>query len=386
MSVAASLSRPRIATFDLIRGLFLVLIGINHLAIAYGPSVFLVVTGASHLPASAAEGFFLISGIMVGYVYGAKILAATWPTFKKLWKRAGLLWLLCVFFTMLYTAWAVLYPGSEVHSTLYSRSGESFLYNSLLLRFAFGWADFLSRYAWFMFLAPIALWLIAKKLWWVVAAASIGVWALFRSTEFLLPFSAWQVVFIAGIFIGYYFPAMKARVVALKPAVKQVFFHSIVWVSVLTYAIALAAYVIVPWLSESYPTIYSTPLGQLCTFITTSLAPYIDKATLDPLRLGIGIVWFTALYLVFHRFESLIQKGTHGTLELLGKNSLFVYTTEAFLLFIAQLYLRPFGGSTSLIVNTLLAIILIVATYYLTKYKSAIQSAPKRVLQGILKA
>lgn len=148
---------------------------INHLGAAFGVSLLILLTGGGGLPASAAEGFFLISGTMVGYVYGPKILISTRSIFKKLWRRAGWLYVLCVFFTLLYTVWTLYYPGNEKFLTLYPRDGFSFLYNTFLLRYAFGWADFLSRYAWFMLAAPFILWLIAKRKSWIVAGVSFFV-------------------------------------------------------------------------------------------------------------------------------------------------------------------------------------------------------------------
>lgn len=80
-------THPRILAFDIMRGIFMTSIIINHLGSAFGISCFILLTGGGSLPASAAEGFFLLSGLMVGYVYGPRILLRTKPTFQKLWKR-----------------------------------------------------------------------------------------------------------------------------------------------------------------------------------------------------------------------------------------------------------------------------------------------------------
>lgn len=368
--------RERVLAFDLIRGLFLVLIIINHMAASYGPSLLQLFTGASRLPASAAEGFFLISGIMVGYVYGPKILTKTKETFKKLWKRAGLLWLLCVFFTLFYTAITLHFPDSEKFVTLYNRDGISFLYNTFLLRYSFGWTDFLSRYAWFMALAPFVLLLIAKRLHWLAALVSIGIWVFFRSTEQLLPFSAWQIIFVTGIFIGYYFPAIENFFTELPKRTRTILAHTVVWLSVITITISILGYVTVPWIATHYtlPGITESPIGIVTAPIVTTLADYIDKATLDPLRLAIGTLWFTAIFILFRRYENNINKGTRGVLEVLGKNSLFVYCLHAFLLFIIDILLRPVGGSDRIIVNTLLAIVVVIVVYSITVNRRRIRS------------
>lgn len=372
--------RERVLAFDLIRGLFLVLIIINHMAASYGPSLLQLFTGASQLPASAAEGFFLISGIMVGYVYGPKILTKTKETFKKLWKRAGLLWLLCVFFTLFYTAITLHFPDSEKFATLYNRDGISFLYNTFLLRYSFGWTDFLSHYAWFMALAPFVLLLIAKRLHWLAALISIGIWVFFRSTEQLLPFSAWQIIFVTGIFIGYYFPAIEKFFTGLPKRMRTTLAQVVVWSSVITLTISILAYVTVPWIAAHYgvPQIAESPIGIATAPIVTALADHIDKATLDPLRLAIGTLWFTAIFILFRRYENSINKGTRGVLALLGKNSLFVYCLHAFLLFIIDILLRPVGGSDKLIINTLLAIAVVAIVYIITAYKQRVAIIAKK--------
>ena len=62
----------RIFTFDLLRGYFLVAIIINHLA--FYPNGLDWWNGRGLLYVSAAEGFFLISGIVLGIVRGSKLI------------------------------------------------------------------------------------------------------------------------------------------------------------------------------------------------------------------------------------------------------------------------------------------------------------------------
>lgn len=68
-------SKKRIIAFDTMRGLFMATIIIDHLGTAFGISLFIFLTGGGGLPVSAAEGFFLLSGFMVGFVYAPKFLA-----------------------------------------------------------------------------------------------------------------------------------------------------------------------------------------------------------------------------------------------------------------------------------------------------------------------
>src|SRR6218665_421663 len=77
----------RILTFDLLRGYFLCVILFNHLQ--FYPNGFDLLTGRGVLYVSTAEGFFLVSGIVLGIVRGRKLLNQPFNVAAKLlWKRA----------------------------------------------------------------------------------------------------------------------------------------------------------------------------------------------------------------------------------------------------------------------------------------------------------
>ncbi len=65
--------RKRILTLDILRGGFLVAIIVDHLN--QGPSLWYLLTGGGAMWVSPAEGFFAISGILVGYILRAAHVA-----------------------------------------------------------------------------------------------------------------------------------------------------------------------------------------------------------------------------------------------------------------------------------------------------------------------
>ena len=82
--------RRRIFELDLLRGFFVVIIIIDHLQL--WPSPLRYLTGEGRLWVTAAEGFFLISGLLVGYIRGFKNKDKSLKDISiKLIKRAGLL-------------------------------------------------------------------------------------------------------------------------------------------------------------------------------------------------------------------------------------------------------------------------------------------------------
>ncbi|MBC7942939.1 OpgC domain-containing protein [Candidatus Saccharibacteria bacterium] len=352
--------RQRILALDLLRGLFLVVIIVNH--IAWSPSLFEFVTGKSALFASAAEGFFAISGILVGYIYGPKILEKTKHTVKRLWKRAGLLYALSIGLTLLFAASAYLLPEGSVRLPLWDRSLGSFLFNTFTLRHSFGWTDFLARYSLFMLLAPAVLWLIAKHKTALVGIASVLIWFFLRQNDLFLPFSAWQIIFVFGIMIGYHLPAIEQWFGSKSKAVRQQTYVSLSCLSLATFVFSMGLYIILPYLAANYTPLFSADFLASAATTRQTLAPYFSKEHLDLGRLLIGTLWFTNLYLVFRHHEQTLHKFTFGILEALGKRSLIVYVTHGFVIFAMDILFQP-SEIHSLIVNTLVTGLTIFAIY-----------------------
>jgi hypothetical protein len=340
---------------DLLRGTFLIEIIVAH--IAWRPSFYTYISGGNQLPASAAEGFFAISGIIVGYLYGPRVLKETKKVFTKIWKRAALLWFLATFFTLFYTAWATLDPANPVYQTIYGRESWKFLIDTFTLRHAFGWADFLNRYAMFMLFAPFAVWLVAKGRAWVVVIASFVVWFFLREVDRFLPFSAWQIIFFYGIILGYYLPNIESWFHKLKMKLQRNIVVVVCSVAVTSYILSVFVFIVAP----HYFTIDGS--GML---LRDSLAPYFNKHYVAPARIGIGILWFTCLYILYRRYEKQISKYTRGALELLGRQSLFVFSLHALILFVIDLYLPPIPGMAvwqNTLVTTAVLLIIYIATY-----------------------
>ncbi len=186
----------RILTFDLLRGYFMVSIILNHLQ--WYPNALDWVAFRGSLLVSAAEGFFFISGIVLGIVRGRKLINVP---FRKaallLLNRGVLLYVISVILMLLFTfiGWFFIgNPGLKPGIRPMDESIWSILVGALSLNYIYGWADFLRLYSIFIIASPAALWLLRKNKWAVLMIISIGVWALFpfakeateRSTELLM--------------------------------------------------------------------------------------------------------------------------------------------------------------------------------------------------------
>ncbi len=364
-----SSERQRIIALDILRGLFLITLIVNH--IPWAPSLFSFVTGRSELFASAAEGFFVVSGILVGYIYGQKIIGSARKTFKRIWKRAFILYVLSVSGTLFYTLVALWHPSNFVGIETWTGSIQSYLLNTFSLRYSYGWTDFLNRYAVFMFAAPMALWLVSRRKTWVVVGLSFLIWLILRDNVYFMPFAAWQLIFMLGLVIGYFLPELETWAISLPENIKKILYRSIIILAVSTYVVSVWWSVVIPFILVSFdtslPDSLQTGFQSLVTLRETVWDPWFAKSTLEPGRLFFGTLWFTALYLLIRVFESKVMYWKLGNkAEYLGKHSLFVYISHGIFIVLVNLLLAPPLGYTNVLLNTIVVAIVLWLVYEVT--------------------
>lgn len=355
--------RKRIIALDLIRGYFLIAIIVDH--VFFAPSLFFLATGGGLLFASPAEGFFVISGILVGYLYGPKILTQTRAVCRKVWKRAGLLYVLSVTLTMLFTVWAHLLPAAQVPLEPWNGDVAKLIFNTLTLRYAYGWTDFLPRYALFMLAAPAMLWFVAKGKWWLLAAASILMWAVFRGNAYLMPFSAWQLLFVGGVIIGYYLPQVESWFKERSVLAKRMIAVPVLGLAAITFTASIIGLVIPHFTGAQI-------------MIPEQISGFFDKNTLGIGRLVLGMVWFSALYLLVRRYERQIEKKTKGVLQVFGTKSLLTYCLHGVVLFAISTVIYPVQGNV--FVNTLATTFILVMMYVLVASNYRIKRSKGTIL------
>ncbi|MEO8691791.1 MAG: OpgC domain-containing protein, partial [Candidatus Saccharimonas sp.] len=210
-----TLTSRRILTLDLLRGWFLVAILLDHLQ--YYPNGFDLLTGRGDLYVSAAEGFFLISGIVLGVVRGRKLLEKPFKVAAKLLLKRGVqlyITAIVLFFVFTFIGWNFMdNPGLKPGIRPIDQNFFDILKGALNFDYIYGWADYLRLYAIYLFVSPIVVWLLRKGLWYVVAIASIGVWFYYDSstlpTNELSQVYSWQTIFFGGMIIGFYIDQIK---------------------------------------------------------------------------------------------------------------------------------------------------------------------------------
>lgn len=373
-----TVKKNRIIALDIMRGYFLAVIAIDHFS--RFPSLFDPLTGRGRLWVSAAEGFFIISGIIVGYIYGSKMAQNVAATVKKIWKRAALLFGLSVAFTLLFTLAGRFLIGHEgLRSGLNTTDSWPLLIeHAFKLQYVYGWVDFLALYAVFMFIAPVAIFAVVKgKAIWLLIV-SILCWYFFR--DFDIRFG-WQVFFMPGIILGYYLPRIEQRLEKLSKKQKNIFYSvaTLIVLSLLAVSVyfvfAIPYIVNRPQLALDLPNWLATLAASSNHLYVTTVEPLFYKWTLPIGRILFAWLWFATLYLLVRHFESQILKYTKDFFVILGRNSLFTYCFMGILIFALHFIFIPkpvLFSVDKVFVNTLISIGLLTIIYLAAKYKNTV--------------
>lgn len=353
--------KSRILTFDLLRGYFLFVIIIDHLLRSF--NIWELFTGRGAQWISAAEGFFFVSGIMIGMVRGRSMIGQPiTEVFKRCWRRAGTLYLWSVGLTALYCLIAVYLTGHPgLKPGYFDGSINNFLLKTLSLQFSYGWADFLVFYTVYLFFAPFAIWALRNKLWQLVLALSLLVWAQTYSEM-----GGWQIIFFIGVICGFYKDEIENFFLGLGVKTRRI----LAFLIYLATAVTLSLSVFFTTLAEEYGKPGSS--GKLLGFNVADardysievLRPHFDKISMQPARLILFFIWFCALYMLVKRFEASIAKYLGWFFLTLGQNSLYVYIISSVPLFFNFILI---GSGQPWYTNTLLGTAVLAAVWLATK-------------------
>lgn len=350
----------RIVTFDLLRGFFILVIIADHLQ--RWPGVFDWFTGQGRLWVSAAEGFILISGIMIGLIRGHKDKSLPLITVsKKLWKRAFILYIWSVITSLValvivlnwQTNFVPYPPGSDSFNP-YS-SWLSIVIQSLNLTAVFGWTNFLGLYAVFLAVSPLAIWLLRNGKWWLLLLISSLIWMVGFNEKNM--FFSWQLLFFIGSTFGYYFRTITIWWASFK--YRKITSYSIVGLSLII--ITTSTLVIFGW-----PIVKSSisPI-TLENFINfrNQIDPYFIREELLPARLFATLVCFLGLFLVVNKYQHQIYKLIGWLLLPFGRHSLFVYILQGIFVIIVAGLIPPLDN---ILLNALIIICSVLMLWLLT--------------------
>src|SRR5215471_14394933 len=222
---------------DWLRGLAMTCVIINHSKLSsllswFSYERFWVVT--------AAEVFVVLSGVVLGMVYGRRLVRDGWrAVVRGLGRRAALLYATYVGVTISVITLSILGLDVSFLTASDGRTPEWFLtpqsmtvdaWRDVLLMRTGPWAfEIIGMYVWLVAAAVPCLLILHRIGWQPLIAASWAVYVWYRvqphsltaaGFEAAFPLLAWQLLFIHGITIGYHraaISAFAARVPGIVP-------------------------------------------------------------------------------------------------------------------------------------------------------------------------
>lgn len=355
----------RIVVLDLLRGYCLMVIIIDHLL--RFPSIYDPFTGRGLLWVSAAEGFFFLSGAIITIVRQRQLVKKGWRwTTEKIWKRAGQLYLANLVLTLLFTAFGrILSSNPNIKFGLNPDSSWlDITIQTLTLQYTYGWADFLMYYTVFLIITPLAIWLLSKRLWWVLLAASLfGL--LFQHntpTTFATYYLVWQSYYFSGMVAAYLYPTVSKWFRSLATSRQTALGASTVVLAATTIAISVI-YTFVPtfFADRSLPSNVESVI-QTITTQSQALGPYLQDNRTGVLRILFAWLWFAGFYIAFYRYQDWLKRKLGWFLIPMGQNSLYVYILQAFAVYFVAFLVLP----NNVIVNTLVSTSVLALIWWLT--------------------
>ena len=327
---------------DYLRGFFIVVIIVDH--IFRFPNAFALISGEARLWMTAAEGFIMISGLLIGYIRGYKGMKHPFLTIAKtLFNRALLLYIWMIIGSIIYlgvASWLLDIPGVPSASVdIYN--WRDLIWNIITMQHPAVWVHFLYLYAIFLFLSIGAIALYRMRKAWLLLLISIPLYVYGWQHD--IEWMKWQLLFFGATFVGFYLDSI--RVWWNHLSMRKILESSLYVVSFMTLTLSIV--------SVYFPTLL--PSSLVNTF--TGLFKTDD---FGPARVIISAIWFLALCLLFERGYPLLKKYTYGVLEYFGTHSLTAYIAHGGIICLLNAFMPL---SDSILINSIVVFIGIMLVY-----------------------
>lgn len=348
----------RIEALDYLRGYFIIVIVIDH--VYRWPSFLAAFTGQGLLWANAADGFLIISGLLVGYIRGFKErLKPFQDVAVKLAKRALMLYGWAVGLSILYyfLYWSFTYRADMPDASTPMYDWVRLLPDLITLVQAHTWIYYLHLYALFMLFAIAIIALLRHHLAWLAVLISLA--AMGVGTHLGIEWLQKQTLFILPAVIGFYLDDVQLWVRARSRQQIRYLRTGIYIVAGSTLALAAAA--------TFFPQLLHADLLRL-------LAQIFTRTPISLATLIIAFVWFIGLFTLFNDLLPLLKKYVGWLVLPFGTRSLAAYIVHAVPLFILSYFIAI---DTNIWLNTLLGILSILATWWLVRQPWLLRILPK---------
>lgn len=331
----------------------------------FWPSIWQYTTGQGRLWVSAAEGFFIISGLLIGYLRAYKGANHSLKDIsKKLWKRAALLWFWCVIITTTVLLLSLYLPGNnsllpQLPSAQLLASPMHLSWEIVTMNYSSDWIYFLRLYAIMLAVTPVFLWLIRKGQALLSLAIILGIYLLSLLLGLNEASLQWQVLFFGAALIGWKLESILSWF-SKRPATKNYFLYGL---SIVTVATMLLSYFMVHgWSYVESPT---TALSvDTYVSIRSHVDPLFSNNPLVPIRIALSFVWFFGLLSIFHLLKKPIKRFLGWLLITLGTASLTAYCLHAVVLVFIVKFVQLDGG---FLTNTIAGLAIVIVIWGLMK-------------------
>lgn len=319
---------------DLLRGFAMFAMVVNHIG---GETSWLYsITGGNRFFISAAEIFVFISGLVMGIIYFDVIARyGIRAALAKALRRTWTLYLLTVSLSLIVAVMAMSLP---VDWALYltPTPWPSLVVGLIDLRQTYMFTDVLLLYTLLILVAGPLLALMARGYTAVVLLLSWGLWAVWQvaPSAVALPwhiidnelfhFSAWQVLFVTALVIGYHRRTLEARLTRVNVAL-----------------VCLASGVLL----IGFVFLYTTNLAPLSEVsdVTTLNAVMFDKTQVRVGRLVVFADVMIFAYTLLTLAWAPLSRATAWLLMPLGQHSLSAYTLHFFVMALLAVTVYPLG-------------------------------------------
>jgi hypothetical protein len=385
---------------DLLRGLAIVFVVVNHLALT---SLLQNATQEAIGVVSGAELFVLLSGAVLGMVYRPNLVAGgigevTIRTTRRAWKlyvtalvvvlivgAVSLIPLVNALPVTTFVDQGTGGAGSDATGRVYELYTNfdtvlgypvdpSIVVDLALLRLGPWQVNVLGLYVIMLALSPLILWALSRRRWALVLAVSWGVYVLerFVSTRLLpsqfedsFPLLTWQVLFVTGTVAGFH-----------RREILQWFSTRFGSVVLGVCVIATAVLALFSWNNPYLSSSYDVRLGIIPANDFAALySTLFERTTLDPGRLiNVFLVTITAYALLSVLWQP-VNKVLGWFLLPLGQATLYVFVMHVF--FVLLIANVPGLNEGNVLIDTLAYVVVLAILWIMVKTRFLFSVVPR---------
>ncbi|RWZ78256.1 MAG: hypothetical protein EOT05_00620 [Candidatus Microsaccharimonas sossegonensis] len=340
--------KGRFVALDYLRGFFIIVIIVDHLN--RWPSFLEVISGRGELWSSAAEGFVIISGLLLGYIRGFKDRDKSLKSVSLIvLKRALILyvWEVITTITLTVVTWYGSFKGAVAYVPIPQGDWATLLQQAITLQYTSILIHFLYLYAIFLAFSPLVIWLLRRSFWWLILIVSTLLWLI----GFLLQIEVlqWQILFFIPATAGFYLEKILHWLLSLKDIIRRVGGITIVMVTVTTITISMLD--LLPEASDSF-----------------------NRTPLMIGRILIAFLWFSGLLIITWRIVPWLKKYGDWLLTPFGTRSLSVYIVHGIPLMLFSLFIPLYDN---IWLNTFLGIGVVLVVWGILKIPLVAKIVPR---------